>query len=257
MALVDFFVVGAQKAGTTAIDAMLRRVPGIEMARKKEIHFFDREDLDWTAPPYAELHRHFDLSRPGLLRGETTPSYIYWPSALARIRDYNTDAKLVAILRHPVFRAYSQWKMQVVRGFETLTFEEAMSPSGRLRIRGGDAEARRFSYVERGLYRGQAAAMFDLFAREQCLVFTSDQLRSSADETLARVCRFLGLETGTAGLDRPGYVVAVDSRAVAEIESSVAARYLDLFGDDIVATAALTGLDLGAWLSPAYREHPV
>jgi hypothetical protein len=254
---VDFFVVGAQKAGSTALDHMLRHVSGIEMAATKELHFFDREDIDWQAPPYQELHRHFDLSRPDVLRGETTPSYMYWPAALKRIRDYHPGARLVAVLRHPVYRAYSQWKMQVVRGFETLSFGEAMSPAGRLRLASGDASARRFSYIERGLYRQQVETMFDLFPREQCLIVTSDQLRGAPHDTLERVCRFLGARQGAAGLADPGYVVAVDSRAVAEIDPSAAAGYLDIFREDIVATARRTGLDLTDWLSPSYREHPV
>lgn len=227
------------------------------MARTKELHFFDREDIDWNAPPYEELHRHFDFSRPDVRRGETTPIYMYWPDSLKRIRDYNPEARIVAILRHPVYRAYSQWKMQVVRGDEKLSFEEAISEAGRSRILENERDSRRFSYTERGFYGRQVEAMIDLFPRHRPLIVTSDDLRRDPAEILTRICRLLDVDAASILHHRPGYIVAVDSRAVPDIRPQTVAALLEIFRDDILATMRLTGLDLGQWLSPDYREEQI
>src|SRR5690348_9347014 len=123
--LVDFFIVGVQKGGTTALAEYLGQHPGIQMSRDKEVHHFDNENLDWSRPAHTQLHDQFDWSVRRVIRGEATPIYIYWPSSLARIKNYNKDAKLIVALRHPSFRAFSHWKWEVQGKRESLTFEEA------------------------------------------------------------------------------------------------------------------------------------
>ena len=99
--LVDFFIAGVQKGGTTALDYFLRQHPSVEMAGRKEVHFFDDEALDWSRPDYELLHRFFAWERDNVLRGEATPIYSYWPGSIERIHRYNPKAKIVVGLRHP------------------------------------------------------------------------------------------------------------------------------------------------------------
>lgn len=225
------------------------------MARTKEVHFFDREDIDWNAPPYEEFHGQFDFSRPNVRRGETTPIYMFWPDSLRRIHAYNPDARLVAVLRHPIYRAYSHWKMEVVRDDENLSFDEAVSRAGRERIGKSEFNARRYSYFERGFYRRQVETMFNLFDRQRCLVMTSDDLRADPRNAIERVCDLLEIDPTALPASRPRYIVSIDSRTVPEIDSTIPSRYIDLFRRDIIDTMHLTGLDLNPWLSPEYREH--
>lgn len=129
---VEFFVAGVQKGGTTALDAMLRQHPEIAMAREKEVHFFDDESIDWSAPDYGRLHAAYDAGERRL-RGEATPIYTYWPNALERLRAYNPAAKIIVGLRHPAFRALSHWRMETARGVEAFSFSEAIR-TGRGRV---------------------------------------------------------------------------------------------------------------------------
>ncbi len=118
---IDFIVVGAQKAGTTALHEYLASDPNYAVSKTKELHFFDDETCDWSAPDYARYHAQFDWDRPAI-RGETTPIYLYWPQSLERIAAYRPDIRLVAMLRDPVERAWSHWKMERSRGVETGDF---------------------------------------------------------------------------------------------------------------------------------------
>lgn len=113
--LVNFVIIGAQKAGTTALFDYLGEMPGIGLSRTKEVHFFDDETVDWDCPDYGAYHAQFDPGAAPLI-GEATPIYVYWPRALERIRAYNPDMRLILMLRDPVERAWSHWRMEFARG---------------------------------------------------------------------------------------------------------------------------------------------
>lgn len=199
---VNFIIAGAQKGGTTALHAYLCDEPGVSMSRTKELHFFDDETQDWTHPDYGAYHAAFDPP-DGRLRGEATPIYLYWPNSLERMAAYNPALKIILMLRDPVERAWSHWKMEYARGAEREPFAWCIR-EGRRRLL--DAEPwgfhREFSYVERGFYGEQLARLYGLFAREQVLVLRAADLRDSPAGTMAEVRTFLGLGSGAAAAPR-------------------------------------------------------
>jgi hypothetical protein len=210
---VGFLVVGAQKAGTTALHDYLSEIPALELPAIKEAHFFDDEDrVDWAAPDYAPYHTLF--TDPARLWGEATPIYIYWPNALERIRAYNPAMRLIFLVRDPIERAWSHWKMEYARGKETEPFGWCIR-DGRARM----AEAapypgfhRVYSYVERGFYGRQLAHLLNLFPREQLFILRSEELREKPADTIGRICDFLGVTRP----DRP--ILPRTSRPAAEAD---------------------------------------
>src|SRR5438105_15608557 len=147
---LSFVIAGAQKSGTTALNYYLKRHPQIALPVKKELHFFDRDELFAGAPvSYEPLHRMFRPTRPGTIAGENTPIYLYWRPALERIREYNAAIKLIAILRNPIERAFSQWNMQRQRGSEPLEFLEAVQAEPGRIARAAPQQLRTFSYADR------------------------------------------------------------------------------------------------------------
>ena len=95
--LVNFVVVGVQKAGTTALFDYLQDDPAYGLPDVKEVHFFDDETIDWSAPDYGPYHARFDWSDPTLIRGEATPIYIYWPRSLERLAAYKVPREVVVV----------------------------------------------------------------------------------------------------------------------------------------------------------------
>ncbi len=192
---VDFVVVGAQKAGTTALFDHLSDDPRLNLSTVKETHFFDDESVDWARPDYGAYHAHFDLTRPGPM-GEATPIYIFWPESLERLAAYNPDVRLILMLRDPVKRAFSHWQMEYARGVETLPFAEAIR-EGRARLDGkapNHPDRRVFTYVERGFYGEQVERLLGLFPRDRLLVLRADDLRHDPTRTLASAYGFLGMD---------------------------------------------------------------
>jgi hypothetical protein len=196
--LPDFLVIGAQKAGTTALYAYLRWHPGITGPSWKEVSFFDRH---WWRGE-AWYRGQFPLRRRGRLVGEASPSYLFHPLAPERARALVPDARLVAVLRDPADRAYSHYQHEVALGREPLSFEDALAAEED-RTRGEVerllADPRTFSrawwdhtYASRGLYAEQLERWLAVYPVEQLLVVTTEDLGERTSETYASVLHFLG-----------------------------------------------------------------
>src|SRR2546421_6468622 len=191
---LDFLVAGAQKSGTTALNYYLNRHPRIALPVKKELHFFDNDELFAGGNvSYEPLYEMFRPARPGSIAGENTPIYLYWRPALPRIRDYNPAMKFIVILRNPIERAFSQWNMQRTRGIEPFDFLDAVREEPRRIAASAPKQLRKFSYVDRGRYAEQLERAFRLFPRERFLVIKYEEFRAGQREVVEAVFRFLGL----------------------------------------------------------------
>ena len=208
---VSFLVAGVQKGGTSALFEYLREVPALQLPAVKEAHFFDDEQrVDWARPDYSPYHALFQ--EDGRLWGEATPITCYWPNALERAAAYNPALRLILILRDPVERAWSHWKMEYARANETQPFAWCIR-DGRARM--ADAAPhpgfhRVYSYVERGFYAAQIERTLGLFPRDQLLLLRSTDLRDDPDGAIARICRFLEVATPPAEVRRRAVRVAAD-----------------------------------------------
>jgi hypothetical protein len=187
--LPTFIVVGAMRSGTTALAHHLAGHPQIYIAPTKEIHFFD-DNFERGLPWYET---HFAGARGKAAIGEATPNYMYDRSAIARIRATLPDAKLIAILRNPVDRAYSHYWQKRSYGTEPLTFEQAIEREGE-RISEGGRARRLYSYVDRGRYLGQLRGICDVFPRESLHVMLFEEMKRDARAALEATWAFLGVD---------------------------------------------------------------
>ena len=239
---LSFLVAGVQKAGTTALHHYLCQHPQLGLPKTKELHFFDQEDFDWSRPCYNQLHDHFSDLDNQLLFGESTPIYTYWPESLKRIHAYNANIKLIILLRDPVARAYSAWRMIRAWNKEPLDFPQAIR-EGRERLSSTSEVPgyhRLFSYVERGFYEPQMTNAVNLFGRQNILFLTSQNLRKAHDVTLNRICEFLEIDQFQTNLQNK----ILFSHATAELERPHQRdlTYLyDLFNVDLKKTEKLIG----------------
>lgn len=241
---VAFIVAGVQKGGTTALFDYLGEEPGLSLSRVKEVHFFDDETQAWPAPDYGAYHAQF-ADFDGRPRGEATPIYLYWPGSLQRIAAYNPAMRLIVMLRDPVARAWSHWKMEYARGAETMPFAWCVR-EGRQRL--FDAEPwgfhRETSYVERGFYGEQLAEVLRLFPREQVLVLRACDLRADPAGTLARTRGFLGLAPGAAPRAREANV-GREMDYGSELSAADVAHLRGVYARDLQRLADLTGVRFG------------
>lgn len=241
--LVSFLIAGVQKGGTTALFEYLAAQGGVRLPKVKEAHFFDDEDVDWRRPDYGRYHALFP---PGDgPAGEATPIYCYWPNSLERIFAYNPAMRIVLLLRDPVARAWSHWRMEYARGAERAPFAWCIR-DGRRRL--FDARPwghhREFSYVERGFYGEQVERLFALFAPEQVLILGSEDLRSAPASALAAVRRHIGAPPAPAPGPRAVHV-GVEMDYGSELTAEDAAYLRELYARDQARLRTLTGSSFG------------
>ena len=191
--LPDFVVIGTQKGGTSFFYSLLTEHPLVRRAAAKELHFFDNkfaEGVGWYRRCFSE-GEHVDGHRT--ITGEASPSYLFDPQVPERMARIVPDARLIALLRNPVDRAYSHYQMEVRRGKETRSFEEATEEEMTSAEGEGNTVDVRYAYLTRGLYAEQLER-FSFFAnRDRLLVVKSENLFTRRLEVLDRVLTFLGL----------------------------------------------------------------
>jgi hypothetical protein len=199
---LDFLIVGAQKSGTTALAHFLDQHPGICMANPKECHLFDDPDYDgaWSSEEIDRRYQRFftDCSESALW-GEATPAYMFYPDIPAELARYRRDLKLLVLLRDPVDRAISHYRMERTRGHERLPLWLALLAELLLGRNGGQPRAPerafgRYCYRKRGLYSVQLRRLYRYFPREQVMVINQADLHLHHQATLATVFDFLGAE---------------------------------------------------------------
>jgi hypothetical protein len=198
--LPDFLILGAQKAGTTALYAYLRRHPKITGPSWKEVSYFDRHYArgpSWYRGNFPNL-----LRTRGELVGEASPSYLFHPLAPERVKQLVPEARLIALVRNPAERALSHYHHEVALGREPLSFEDALAAEEQ-RLEGEEerlrSDPRYFSnawwshtYKARGRYAEQLERWLEVFPREQLLVLPSEELLGEPERAHARVLEFLG-----------------------------------------------------------------
>ncbi len=187
--LPNFLIIGAMRSGTTSLTRYLRSHPDVFMAQPKELHFFDfnfDEGEDWYRDHFADATSERAI-------GEATPNYLYIAEAMSRVAEFLPDARLVAILRNPVDRAYSHYWHNRSVGREQLSFEEALEAEAG-RIDSADPHDRAYwSYVDRGRYVHQLRRVQELYPSGALNVMLFDDLTTAPEASYRSLCSFIGV----------------------------------------------------------------
>ena len=205
---LSFMIVGAQKAGTSALAQFLDAHPEIGMSSRKEVHLFDAPEYsrDWTPADIDARYRpHFAHNRftglPGEpVLGEATPIYLFLRDVPGELRRYNPALKVIVLLRDPVERAISHYYMEKGRNGERRPFWQALLLEpfrlwGSRDLRHPESAQRLLSYRARGLYSRQLRNLYRVFPRDRVLVVRAEDLLREHDATLRRVFAFLQVST--------------------------------------------------------------
>jgi hypothetical protein len=205
--LPNFLVVGAAKAGTTALHEYLGQHPEVFLPDRQEPSFFafDGQPINFRGPngsyaavnqtavrSLAEYEALFSVASPGALRGEVSPVYLYWPGTAERIRARLPQVKLCIILRDPANRAFSGYMHAVREGKEPeADFASALAAEPQ-RIR--DNWGFMWRYADLGHYPAQIRRYLDVFPPEQLEIVLYDDLRRDPAALCQRLFRFVGAD---------------------------------------------------------------
>ncbi|OEU69191.1 MAG: hypothetical protein BA863_00125 [Desulfovibrio sp. S3730MH75] len=204
--LPTFFIVGAQKTGTSSLHDWLRQQPDICLPKIKETHYFAyperyRYGLDW----YLEQFSTSGRKATGRVMGEIDPEYMFFSETPKRISQLINNPKIIFIFRNPIERAFSQYQMSVARGYEDLSFIEALEiEQDRLANDTDDFSLKHHSYLSRGRYAEQVQRYLQAFPKSDFLFIKFKDMVSDdkGEEMYGHICSFIGLKSDPAIADR-------------------------------------------------------
>ncbi len=201
----DFFIVGAAKCGTTAMNDYLGQHPEIFVPEAKEIHFFG-QDLDIrTARPrdsWESYLARFEGADAYARAGEASVWYIYSQTAAQEIHDFNPDAGIIIMLRDPVEFMYSQHSQAMHNALgdeDILDFAEALAAEED-RVAGRRPVPPQTTFPDGVYYRRiarfteQVRRFTELFPPEQVHVIVFDDFRADTMGAVRDTYRFLGVD---------------------------------------------------------------
>jgi hypothetical protein len=177
--MINFIGLGAQKSGTSWAYTCLYDHPEV-CAPVKEIHFFSRPRF---SSGRAWYEGQFSGCPTGKKRGEFSTSYLYSPETPERIHAWYPEARLIAILRNPLDRAFSQYRNAIKAGEipETMSFN--------------DYAAAEPSVLGQGLYAEQIARYDQYFSRDQFLILIYEDIRRDPVSFMKTIYGFLGIDS--------------------------------------------------------------
>jgi hypothetical protein len=189
----DFFVIGAQKAGTTTLHDRLVGCPLVNLPITKETHYFSddanfEKGIEW-------YERQFPASEGFVKRGEIAPDYLFSKSAPARIHAVNPKPDIICLFRQPLERAYSNYLMAVRNGYEQLDFCDALLAEPE-RTRASPRERALYSYLGRSLYGEQLRHYFDHLPEARYRFLTFEDFTDEGElgrATFREICDFIGV----------------------------------------------------------------
>lgn len=183
--------VGAAKAGTTSLYALMKQHPGIAVTRSKETDFFfDRDRYSRGCGDY--WNNYFEHKPGATTYFEADPIYMYADGCIGRIRDCAPDGRLVVMLRNPVDRAYSQYLYRMVYARYEESFAEmcAREPD---RVRQGAAERLEYGCLDRSRYAPQIRNILAHFPRRQVYFIVFERFVSDQAREFGALLSWLGL----------------------------------------------------------------
>jgi hypothetical protein len=211
----ELLLVGSKRGGTTSLWRYLIEHPGVlptvpRAEKIKGIYYFDenyhRGD-QWYRSHFPSRARRAAASRKlgyEPVAMDASPYYLFHPLAPERARATVPDAQIVAVLRHPVERAFSHWKERR-NHTEALSFADAIAAE-EVRTRGEEEQIRSHpdyvsfahrhqTYVAQGTYAPMLERWFAEFPREQVTVLAAEEFYADPQALVDELCRKLSLPT--------------------------------------------------------------
>jgi hypothetical protein len=285
-----FLVIGAYKAGTTTLHHVLRAHPQVFVPPRQEPNYFAfADEPDPTNPAWAKaVHSEADYKAlfaaadDARAVGEVSPEYLLNPAAPEAIARRVPAVTLIAVLRNPVDRAFSDWTMYRREGVEPLDFDAALAQQAARRAR-GEAHG---GYLTVGLYADQLDRYYSRFDKSRLHIALYDDITADPAGAYAGIFRAIGvdehqvklrdevhnvgavpstrvdhvaykLRAGVrpltrrlplAGLRRRASVLLDERLTRPTLDPATRAELVEHFRPDIERLQALIGRDLSMWL---------
>lgn len=202
--LPNFLIIGAAKAGTSSLYYYLKQHPDIYMSPVKETNFLalEGEELSYQGPDQGinktsitkleDYQNLFAAVTNEKAVGEASPIYLDSQKAIENVHKYLPEAKLIAILRNPVTRAFSSYSHLMRESLETIPFRAALDKEAeRINLRWSHL----YYYKQKGFYYQYLQRYFNEFERNNIKVYLFEDLNYNTLEIVQDIFKFLNVDS--------------------------------------------------------------
>jgi len=193
---VDFFIVGAPKAGTTSLYHYLNEHPQVEMSSQKEPDYFSDEAIHQQGMYYGknrvntlDNYESLFVQKESVVYGDGSVSYLFYDNVAEDIKKYNPNAKIIIMLRNPIERAFSHYLMDYRLGLISDSFENILAKKSKHK----NAHLFYQQYIEVSKYAKQIQRYLDFFEKDNILVIDYEDFKKNVSKTVDQVYSFLNI----------------------------------------------------------------
>jgi len=194
---VDFFIVGAPKAGTTSLYHYLDEHPQLEMSLQKEPDYFSDKAIQGQGLYYSKnridteekYNGLFNTQKKDVIFGEGSVSYLFYPTVAQDIKVYNPMAKIIIMLRNPIERAFSHYLMDYRLGLVSDSFEDIINKKSKHK----NAHLFYQQYIKVGEYAAQLKRYCDIFDKKSILLIDYEDFKNDVTGTVNSAYSFLNI----------------------------------------------------------------
>jgi sulfotransferase family protein len=243
---LDFIVIGAQKAGTTSLWQYLRGHPLIALPDDKEAPFFFTPAASEPGGFASFVDLHFKDAPADAVVGKITPHYMMGNQRVSaemiaqRIAHVLPDVRIIALLRDPIERAISHYRMSIRRGVEERSFEQVaqdLCVAAQL-ISAREDPTETNSYLSQGEYGRILTSYRRYIPSSQLHIEFTTELESRPSGVINRILEFIGLEPSHSPADlgvrhhRGGLRRRIDNDAERELRLFLGEHVWNRLGTD-------------------------
>jgi hypothetical protein len=233
--VIEFIIMGTQKGGTTALAHNISNHPDIYInpntdPSKSEMHFFSK---NWILG-IDYYKTFFDYSKKVV--GEKTPVLMYLPHTFPLIQQINPYIKIIIILRNPVHRAHSHWKM-IKEKWGAKSFEEEIDDEIKYKLtQNKTAMTASRHYFQRGLYYEQLIELFKWFPRHNILILLQEEIIQNMHYEYNKVYKFLNLNKIKNDIE---YNIVFETKNKDKIDINTYTKLINLYKENILKVEEL------------------
>ena len=198
--LPDFLVIGAKRCGTTSLYEYLGKHPCIKKSSHDHIGFFD-DNYDLGIGFYKSFFptifekKIYEVKNGKFLTNDVTSSYIQNTKIVNRIVEMLPNSKIIAILRNPVDRAYSEYNLHLRANAEIESFDSLIQNEiNSIENKNDGGKIKNNSYLKKGFYYDQLKPWFELFPKNNILILSTEKFGENTSQVFNDIFKFLNLK---------------------------------------------------------------
>ena len=191
----DFFIIGQARSGTNSLQFQLEQHPDIFISNETKSMFGIETEIKSKKDYLAQF-----MNIKQKIIGERNKDYLYWEPSALKIKNFNTNAKIIMILRNPVDLIYSLHGAALSRRIDEniSDLKKALDAEEKRKIEQKENPNKYNPFIfyrDVARYSKQVSRYIELFPRKNILVISFEEFIKNPLEIFMEICNFLEIDS--------------------------------------------------------------